>query len=66
MRSDFPQLDLELDFAPVKFPAHLGALGLDLLLGPGLQLLGADRRLAARHLEQLGGVLFRRAGGCAG
>ena len=57
--ADLAEAHVGLDLAAVKLAVGLGAALLDLHLGPLLQLLGGDRRLAARDLDQLGRLLVR-------
>ena len=59
MGADLAEAHVGLDLAAVKLAVGLGAALLDLHLGALLQLLGGDRRLAARDLDQLGRLLVR-------
>ena len=64
--ADLPQPDIGLDLAPVEFAVELGPLLLDLRLGLLPDLLGRHRRLAARHLDQLRGLLMGHPPGVSG
>jgi hypothetical protein len=57
VRLDLAEPDIRLDRAPVELAVELGALVLDVRLRLLLHLARGHRRLAAGHLDQLGGLL---------
>ena len=61
VRADLAEADIALDLAAVELAIELGALLLDFGLGLLLLLLGRDRRLAPRDLDQFRRLLVRDA-----
>ena len=65
VRTDFPQHNLDLDLAAVKFPVQLGLAVADVLLGLVDDLLRGHSGLALRQRQVGGGLLASQAAGLA-